>query len=80
MVEPVACVGQRVLKQPEIDDHTGLRIGLAPHRHLGAIGMAMDALARFCPDAAVQSVRGVEADDLVSSHISGYRDAYASAY
>src|SRR5580704_1046380 len=66
MVEARARLFDRTFQNAEIEDHAGLRIGLAADHHFSAIGMAVNALARVthCLDirTSMQSMRGFKSE------------------
>src|SRR5580700_3245259 len=53
-----------LLQHPEVDDHSGGRVGNAPDGDLGPIGVAVDLLAGRAQRGAGDGVRGLEPERL----------------
>ena len=60
MIQTVARLMERLIEQPEVDDHAGYRIGSAADDHFGTVGVAVNPAARLGIHAAVERMRGVE--------------------
>src|SRR5215475_12191013 len=58
MVQGVTGGHERALELTQIDEHSSLSIWLATHRHFSAIGMTMNAAARFRFDRTLKGVCG----------------------
>ena len=62
MIQAIASLLERLIKQSEVNDHATFRVGATANDHFSAVRMAMDPATRLGIHSPLKRVGGVESE------------------